>query len=160
MADSVVTDEMRASLGVEGEAIVLEVTTTGIRMYAQAVGYRDALFYDEGEARRRGYRDLVAPPGYLGTPRALPPADTWGPVLEPPNDGFTISYKRILNAGTRHEYFEPVVAGDLITSRSKLTDLQERTGSIGPMLIAYRETAYTNQHGVLVAKMQSSRIYY
>ncbi len=156
-ASSVVTDEMRAQLGVEGPATVSEVTTTGCRLFARAVGHQDEIFYDAEAARARGYRDIVAPPGFLGTPRYMPGASR---TEGPPGGGLDIPYKRILNGGTTYEYFEPICAGDVITSRGKITEFQERTGSIGPMLIVYRETTYTREDGTVVAKMYGNIIHY
>ena len=156
MADSVITPEMEAALGVEGPEVVAEVTTTGIRMFARAVGYTDLIFYDEHEAQQRGYRGLVAPPGYLGTPIYRPGAER----QSEPGQGVKTPYKRVLNGGTRYEYFAPVIAGDVIRSRSKVTEFREREGSIGPMLITYRETTFTNQDGIVVAKMYGNGIQY
>ena len=36
--ESVITDEMRAQIGVEGPETVGELTTTSVRMFARAVG--------------------------------------------------------------------------------------------------------------------------
>ena len=72
--ESAITDEMRASVGVEGPPSLNEVTTTGIRMFARAVGYTRPLFYDEAYAKSKGHRSLVAPPGYLGTAQYNPNA--------------------------------------------------------------------------------------
>lgn len=157
MASSVVTDDMRAQVGVDGPESVSEVTTTGCRLFARAVGHRDAIFYDAEAARARGYRDIVAPPGYLGTPVYRP---NGGRGEGPPGAGMKIPYKRILNGGTTYEYFEPICAGDVITSRGRVTEYQERTGSIGPMLIVYRETTYTRDDGTVVAKMYGNIIHY
>ncbi len=55
MAESVITDEMRAVVGVENPDGTAEVTTTGIRMFARAVGYDDLIFYDEDEAKKQGH---------------------------------------------------------------------------------------------------------
>ena len=159
MADSVITDEMKAAIGVDGPESVAEVTTTGCRLFARAVGHKDLIFYDQEAAAVRGYRSIVAPPGYLGTPIYRPAAD--GPRPDgAPGGGFSVPYKRILNGGTSYEYLEPVVAGDVITSRSKITEFQEREGSIGSMLITYRETEYTRQDGTIVAKMYGNLIQY
>jgi hypothetical protein len=54
----------------------------------------------------------------------------------------------------------PIVAGDVITSSSQITDFQEREGSIGPMLITYRQTTFKNQDGVVVALMRGNLIQY
>ncbi len=156
MAESVISDEMRAAIGVENPGGTSEVTTSGIRMFARAVGYTDLIFYDEDEAKKQGYRGLVAPPGYLGSGIFSPGGGRGGG----PGGGFSIPYKRILNGGTTYEYLEPVIAGDVITSSSQITEFREREGSRGAMLITYRETTYKNQGGAVVAKMRGNLIQY
>ncbi len=155
MADSVVTDELNALVGVDGPPQTLEVTSTGCRLFARAVGHTDLIYYDDAVARERGYRALVAPPGFLGTRVYVP-----GQVRGDDPMGLDIPYKRLLNGGTTVEYFEPVCAGDELTSRARITEFQEREGSIGPMLITYRETTYTRADGVVVAKTYGSMISY
>ena len=157
-AESVITDEMREVVGKEGAPTTLEVEKTGCRMFARAVGHSDPIFYDEEAAKAASYRSIVAPPGFLGTPifnagRERSPAETAG-------RGYSIPYKRVLNGGTDYEYLDTVCAGDVLTSRTKITDFSERTGSIGPMLITSRETIFTNQDGKVVAKMHGRTIQY
>ena len=154
MADFAVTDELRRTIGVETGESVAEGTTTGCRLFARATGHTDLIFYDEVVAKQRGYRSIVAPPGYLGTPIYRPGDD------KPRGSEPRIPYKRMLNGGTAYEYFEPVVAGDVITARGKVTKYQERQGSIGPMLITYRETTFFRQDGTVVAKMYGNLINY
>ncbi|MHB8576991.1 MAG: FAS1-like dehydratase domain-containing protein, partial [Dehalococcoidia bacterium] len=64
---TVITQEMRDAIGVESEPSTSEIDKTSVRMFARAVGHTDPVFYDEDEAKRRGYRSLPAPPHYLGT---------------------------------------------------------------------------------------------
>ena len=71
--ESVITDAMRARIGVALAPQTYEVTSTGVRMFAHAVGYEDSVFYDRDEAQRRGFRDLPAPAGFLGA-RVFVPA--------------------------------------------------------------------------------------
>jgi acyl dehydratase len=157
MADSVITDEMRAVVGVDGPASVAEVTSTGVRMFARAVGYTDSIHYDEEAAKARGYHGLVAPLGYLGTPIFTPGG---GRTQGAPGSDIKVPYKRVLNGGTTYQYFAPVIAGDVITSRSRISEFREREGSMGAMLITYRETSFTNQDGQVVAKMLGNLIQY
>jgi hypothetical protein len=154
---SVITDEMRAAVGKESEAATLEVDKTGCRMFARAVGHTDLIFYDEAYAKSKGYRSIVAPPGYLGTRVFAPAAAGRG---GPPGIGFSIPYKRVLNGGTETEYFDTVCAGDVLTARNKVTGFNERSGSMGPMLITSRETTYTNQDGKVVAVERGTVIQY
>ena len=154
---SVVTDEMREAIGKESKPTTMEVDKTGCRMFARAVGHTDLIFYDEEYAKSKGYRSIVAPPGFLGTqvytPRGGDPTEAGG-------GRFSIPYKRVLNGGTECEYFDTVCAGDVLTARSKISGFNEREGSMGPMLITSRETTCTNQDGQLVAKMYGTVIQY
>ncbi len=159
-AQSVITDEMRAAIGKEGPPATLEVEKTGCRMFARSVGHTDPIFYDEEAAKARGYRSVVAPPGFFGTPIYNPGARQ-APEGEMGGRGFSIPYKRVLNGGTDYEYFDAVCAGDVIEARTKITGFQERTGSIGPMLITTRETTYTRKSdGKVVGKMTGTVIQY
>jgi acyl dehydratase len=148
---------MRSVISVEGPESVSEVTTTGIRMFARAVGHTDLIFYDEDEAKQRGYRGLVAPPGFLGTGIFRPDGQR---AASGDGTSFRNPYKRILDGGTRLEYLAPVIAGDVISSRTKITEFREREGSIGPMLITYRETTSRNQDGAVVARRYGNVISY
>jgi hypothetical protein len=148
--ETLITDEMRASLNKEGPSAKLEVEKTSIRMFARAVGHTDLIFYDEDYAKSKGHRSIVAPPGYLGTP-----------IFTPNSGGFTgpggVSPSgrplRALNGGTEYEYTGiDICAGDTITAVSKTVDMTERRSSMGLMLITRRETTYTNQNGEVVCR--------
>jgi acyl dehydratase len=163
--DSVISDEMRAAIGVESPAGVMEIEKTNCRMFARSVGHTDAIFYDEAAAKARGYRGIVAPPGFLGTP-IFKPGSSGGAPGEMGGRNFSVPYKRVLNGGTDYEYFpdapdgDVICAGDTITARTKIAGFEEASGSLGPMLITRRETTYTNQHGKVVAKMYGTLIQY
>lgn len=153
---SIITQEMRDQIGKEGPPSTLEVDKTAVRMFARAVGHTDPVFYDEDEAKQRGYRSLPAPPGYLGT-RVFNPK---GGEAEGPG-GFTRGpYKRILNGGTEIEYLGDICAGDTLTASSHIADIQQRQGGIGTMVITTTETVYKNQTGQVVAKVRGTGIQY
>ncbi|MEE9278163.1 MAG: MaoC family dehydratase N-terminal domain-containing protein [Dehalococcoidia bacterium] len=161
---SVITDEMRAKIGVEGEPQTHEVTTTGVRMFARAVGYDDPVYYDREVARAQGYRDLPAPPGFLGAPIFDPrESDPTFGVRRSSGPGVRSPYKLVLNGGTDVEYFdEGICAGDVLTARSKLDSLTERYSAAlgGPMLIQVTATTYKNQDGKVVAVVRGTGISY
>lgn len=153
---SVITQEMRAAVGVESEPQTYEVTTTGVWMFARSVGYADPAFYDEAHARSQGHPSLLAPPGYLGTLVCGP-----GTVSSPFSFvGLPLPYQRVLNGGNDLEYFGPVFAGDVLTATTRVADLRERAGSLGPMLIVTLETAYRKAGGPPVAAMRTTLIFY
>jgi hypothetical protein len=150
---SVVTDEMRARIGVESEPWTVEVDKASVRMFARSVGYTDPLFFDEEFAKSKGYRSLVAPPHYLGTPVFNPNSpERRGQQLD-------IPYKRNLNGGTDIEMFDTIQAGDVLQATSRLADLEETSGRLGPMLIVRNETVY-RRDGQIVAILRGTGIRY
>jgi len=155
--ESLITDEMRASIGKESAPARLELEKTGIRMFARAVGHVDRIYYDEAYAKSKGHRSLVAPPGFLGTPVFNPTTPPPGPGAAPPGG----RPMRALNGGSEYEYTGiDICAGDLITSVSKTVDIRQRKGAMGPMLITRRETVYTNQNGEVVCRSYGTGIQY
>jgi hypothetical protein len=156
MADetaSVVTDEMRAQIGVESESWTVEVDKLSVRMFARSCQYTDPVFYDEAFAKAKGYRSLPAPPHYLGTPVFDPNAPARG------NRPLNIPYRRNLNGGTDIEYFDTIQAGDMLTASSQLTEIEETSGRLGPMLILRTQTTY-RRDGQVVAIMRGTGIRY
>ncbi len=68
--------------------------------------------------------------------------------------------KRILNGGNEFEYYDTICAGDVLTMTEKITDIKERPGSRGAMLITTREQTYRNQNGQVVAVARGTTINY
>ena len=158
-----ITDEMRAEIGKESEPWTLEVDKTAIRMFARSVGHTDPVYFDEAAAKAAGYRSLPCPPGYHGTPIFDPrtsDATFGGRRGSGPGPQPSRPLTRILNGGTEIELFDDVCAGDVLTATSHLANLEERTGSIGQMLISTNKTVYKNQAGKVVAIVTGTGIRY
>ncbi len=165
--DSLITDELRATIGKRSEPTTSEVDKLQIRMFARSVGHVDPIYFDEAEAKKAGYRSIPCPPGYLGTPvydpRYSDPTfggrrggggPTAGPQPRRP-------LKRILNGGTDIEYFDDICAGDVLESVGYVSDIQERKGGIGDMLITTSKTEYKRvSDGKVVAIMTGTGIRY
>ncbi len=155
--ESLITDEMRAQIGKESEPTTLEIDKTSVRMFARAVGYTDPVYYDEEAAKAAGYRSLPAPPGYLGTP-VYDPNRRSGRAQQMPEPSRPL--KRVLNGGTDVEYLADICAGDILTSASAVSSIEERQGRLGEMLITTTKTTYRNQDGEVVAIMTGTGIRY
>ena len=150
-----VTPELQALIGAEWPAVVYEVDRPGIRMWANAVGIDDPVFHDEAEARARGFARLPAPSGFMGVPRRMPS----DPEPGPPIRGLHPDLGRSLNGGTEFEFHLPVMAGDELVATSTITDLKERSGSLGRMLVITRETTF-RRDGETVALLRATVINY
>jgi N-terminal half of MaoC dehydratase len=166
MADegSLITPEMKAEIGKRSTPSTYEVDKLAVRMFARSVGHTDPVYYDEAEAKKAGYRNLPCPPGYLGTPVFDPRTSdpTFGGMRgSGPGPQPSRPLKRILNGGTEIEYMDDICAGDVLEATSYISDLQERKGSIGDMLITTSKTEYKRKSdGKVVAIMTGTGIRY
>jgi acyl dehydratase len=156
------TDEMRAAIGGTSPPWTYEVTTTSVRAFARGVGYTDPVYFDVDAAKRAGYRNLPAPPTYLGTPVFIPGRSH--EIFSVPVEGQpTVKHglKGLLDGGTETEYFGDICAGDTLTVVSRLENLEVRESkALGKMLITTQRTTYTNQDGKVVAMQTGQAIYY
>jgi len=149
MANKIVTDEIRKLIGTESEPRVAEIERGAIRRFAEAIGDPNPLFNDEAAARRSRYGGMIAPPTFC---RSLGGGFFTVPLNLPVFRG--------LDGGSEWEYFEPIRPGDRITVVSKLADIREAAGRMGPMVFIITETRYTNQFGQLCAIQRSTGIRY
>ena len=157
-----ITAKMREQIGKESPRWTFELTSTSVRGFARGVGYTDPVYFDVEAAKAAGYRNLPAPPTYLGTPVFIPgkSSDTFsGPIEGAPRVEHGL--EGLLDGGTETEYFGDLCAGDTLTVVSKLAELDVRESrSLGKMLISTTETTYTNQDGKVVAIQRGQAIFY
>jgi acyl dehydratase len=149
MANKVVTDEVRANVGKQGESRVYDVERGAIRRFAEAIGDSNPIFNDEAAARETRFGGMIAPPTFCRSMGSAIPQV----ALDLP--GF-----RALDGGSDWEYFKPIRAGDRITVQSKIADIRETAGRLGPMVFIVVETSYTNQFGQLCVTQRSTVIRY
>ena len=134
--------------GRESEPAVHEVEKGMIRRFAEALGDPNPLYVDEEAARAAGFAGLVAPPTF--------------PAVLAVNDRFRHS----LDLGTRSlllgeqqiEYGLPVVAGDRITVRSRVAEVQEKAGPSGPMDVIVIEDEGRAADGEMVFRSRETLI--
>ena len=164
MAEKIeIKDEWRALVGKESPPWTYEVTTTSVRAFARGVGYTDPVYFDIKAAKEAGYRNLPAPPCYLGTPVFIPGKsdDTFSGPTEGAIDFFQFGLVNVLDGGTEVEYFDTICAGDTLTAVSKLSGLDVRDSkSLGQMLIISSEMEFKNQEGKVVMISRGQGILY
>jgi acyl dehydratase len=138
----------RSLIGRESEPTVIEVEKNAIRRFAEALGDPNPIHVDEGAARAAGYPSLVAPPTF---PIALASNERFRHSLD-------LGTRSILHGEQSFEYARPIVAGDRITVRSKVADVQERAGASGPMDVILIEDEGRDEKDELVFRTRAMLI--
>lgn len=106
--------------------------------YAQALDLQNPVHFDRDAARRAGFRDIVAPAGFIN-PFSLQPR-AWK------FDTFRINEKAALAGEWSWEQHQTVCAGDELHGRSVLVELGEKQGK-RPMDVLVIETVYLDARG-------------
>lgn len=135
-----------------------QVSARDIRHFAQAIG--------EGHPRFHGEGPLVDD----GSPMAAPPLfgqifafadlaiDEMPVDLSPIEAAVDVPAERTVGGSSRFELFEPICAGDTITSVTEQGDVRKKTGSSGDLYLVTVETSFYNQNGVLVCREEATYV--
>jgi len=151
---SLITGELRKSIGVPSEAIVFKVEEGAIQRYAQAIGDPNPLYNDPDFASKTKHRRLMAPPGFTG----------WPVQVGRPTEKLVESLARagapprILDGGVEFEFIEPIGAGDVLTATPKIASITERETRLGKTMFTTAEITFVNQEGIIVLRSRSTLI--
>ena len=137
----------QALVGREGPPATIHVDRSRIRQFARSVGLTDPAYFDEAEAKRRGYPSLIAPPTL---PIAL------GQDAEPgagslPQVNWDV--RKLLHEGTEIVYDRPIFAGDVLTMKGQLKSIGTREGKSGVRTIYTMENAFYDPQGKRVCAL-------
>jgi acyl dehydratase len=138
----------RSLIGRESEPAVHDVEKGAIRRFAEALGDPNPIHVDEAAARAAGFPALVAPATFAV---ALTSNERFRHSLD-------LGTRSILHSEQQFEYARPIVAGDRITVRSKVADVQERAGASGPMDVIVIEDEGRDDAGGLVFRTRATLI--
>jgi acyl dehydratase len=155
--DSVITDDMRKSIGIESEPTIVEIEKEPIRRFAAAMGNTNPLHYDEEYAKQHGFRSIVAPPGF--NPLYCFPLKIGQPQEEVGRELRT-RFTHGLNGGGEYEFFRPIQAGDILSITHRTSDIYEREGRMGKMVFIVSETICRNIKGEIVFISRNTGIRY
>jgi acyl dehydratase len=137
----------RKWIGHELPASELPIDRRRLEFFAKAIGETGALYTDLAAARAAGHADLLAPPTFLFAAEMDSSAmdqllaDLQGPIA------------KILHGEQGFVYHQPVVAGDTITVRSRITDIYDKKN--GALEFVEKTSRATNQRGEHVADLRS-----
>jgi acyl dehydratase len=144
------TDELRLRIsGREGNPTFLDIEKGHVKRFAEAISDPNPLWTDEEIAFQGPNRGLTAPPTFLRVATNVLPEV---PELE--------SLNRLLDAGSEWEFQGPVYVGETITAISRITNIRQRTISVGPAVFLQSETTYSRQDKSIVALQRSTVILY
>lgn len=158
----VINDEIRLWVGHEGPSETASVTQRDIEQYAHAVGNLSPLFLDEAEAKRSPFGGIVAPFQFYSIPFIQPRQHDelkedgipgGGGGARPP-----IPLPRTMAGGQEVEYMRPIRPGDVLTRQSRISSIEERRGSTGPLVFTETETTYSDAEGDPVVVVRSTAI--
>ncbi len=161
MEEALVTPEAEAMIGKEVARQTGVVYPKEAQRFAAAVGDLNPLYFDEETARAEGYRGVIAPPMFL--PQVLQgvtPLDSLREDGVPLQGGSDIPLRaeRLMAGGEEYEFLSPLYPGDTITAQTRIEDIKEKSGRSGRFVLITRETLYTNQDDVVVARGRFSII--
>lgn len=155
MAESLLAPGAMEWVGREVDRTSGVVSRKEFQRFATAVGDLNPLYFDDEAARAQGHAGVIAPPMFLphvllGVARLDQLREDGIPVGAEGN--LPIRAERRMAGGEEYELFASLYPGDTITAVTKIGSIDEKTGRSGPFVLVTRETTYTNQHGVVVAK--------
>ncbi|MEW6269295.1 MAG: MaoC family dehydratase N-terminal domain-containing protein [Thermodesulfobacteriota bacterium] len=137
----------QALVGKEGPPSTIHVDKARIRQFARAVGLTDPAYFDEAEAKKRGYPSLIGPPTLpicLG--QDAEPGGGGGPQVK-------YDVRKLLHEGTEIIYDRPIFAGDVLTMKGQLKSIATREGKSGMRTIYTMEQAFYDQQGKRVCAL-------
>ena len=136
----------KSGIGREYPPIKWEVERGKIRELVQAIGDGNPIYVDKETAMEEGYKDIIASPTFITVPLM------WTGIGMTMIKDLKINYGKILHGEERYEYYQEIYPGDILTGRTKIINIQTKSGKSGDMDIITREILYTNQRNEPVLK--------
>lgn len=137
----------RKWIGHELPASELPIDRRRLEFFAKAIGETGALYTDLAAARAAGHADLLAPPTFLFA------AEMDSGAMDQLLADLQVPIAKILHGEQGFVYHQPVVAGDTITVRSRITGIYDKKN--GALEFVEKTSRATNQRGEHVADLRS-----
>lgn len=138
----------KSLIGRESEPVVHDVEKNAVRRFAEALGDPNPIYADEAAAKAAGHPGLVAPPTFAAT---LVANERFRHSLD-------LGTRNILHGEQTIELARAIVAGERITVKSKVADVQERTGASGTMDVLVIEDEGRDEKGEVVFRTRETFI--
>jgi acyl dehydratase len=137
----------RSLIGFESTPRTVEVEKGQLRSFARATGETNPIYFEDAAARAAGHPALPAPPTFLFCLASLAP--------DPDNviARLGVDMGRVLHGEQSFSYGEPIHAGDVITLRTRISDIYDKRG--GALDFIVQDTEATNHNGDNVGVMRT-----
>lgn len=164
MSDTLISPEARAAIGQtfeEGRGIVYKKE---FQRWAASVGDLNPLYFDEVFAKSNGHPDVVMPPMFLADQaHQIMTGVTFLNELRP--DGLPVRRglniplpERRLAGGEEIHFYRHVYPGDELTVTRKLSNVEQKQGKSGALVLLTWQTSISNERGEVVAEVISTSI--
>jgi len=159
--------ELKSKINTILEPAIYVVESGAIGRFCEAVGDQNPLYGDEEYARRTKYLGVIAPPGFYGLPlQQITDAEDnvdlgilLGPVFKSLPQIQQLGRSGV-NGGTEMEFYHNVRPGDVLLTYHKLTDITQKQGKLGEMMLCTIEQTFKNKAGQTVAVVRTTLIMY
>jgi acyl dehydratase len=148
MTDADVEKYLASIVGPVGQPETMTIESGAARRMALALDNHDPVHYEKQAAVARGYRGVVAPWPLL-----------WLFVFNCSDHHFHKHMpvgKALVHGQDEYEFYEPMIVGDDITTRTAIVEAKLKQGKSGRLGQIVEERRFTNQHGTLCAVLRST----
>lgn len=129
----------RDCIGQCSEERTVVVEKGQLKLFAQAIGETDPIYFDETAAKLAGHKGILVPPTFGACLRFLAPAQ------KPTPEELGLDYKGLLHAEESIEYFAPIHVGDRVTIITEVKNIYSKKD--GALEFLVRITRLTNDAG-------------
>jgi len=141
----------QSAVGRSFTPVTTRVEPGRLRFFLDTLGEPNPLYRKAEAAKAAGYAAVPVPPTYLFCLEMMDAAEPFEFLT-----ALEIDIAHVLHGEQRFDYHAPVVVGDTLTFRPRVTSVTEKKG--GAMTLIVVETAVVNQNGVHVADMSRTAV--
>lgn len=144
---SLITEQIKKLIGAEGAPVSVEVEKSTIRKVLAALQDTDPFWQELGAAR-------------IGTEINVPPAYFMSIAPKGPDVKIEIPLSRNVAGGEEWQFFSPIrlKIGQTISAKRRLSDIQEKQGKSGPMVLITFEDRFQSESGQVLALRRTTSI--
>ncbi len=136
----------QSAVGRSFTPVTASVEPGRLRYFLDTIGESNPVYRDPQAAAAAGYAAIPIPPTYLFCLEMMDAADPFEALTT-----LDIDLARVLHGEQGFTYHTPAVVGDVLTFRSRVTEVTEKKG--GAMTLVLVSTEVTRQDGARIADL-------